>query len=64
MRKYLKNKISIIIPTFNEAENIVKLIEQIILEIEHKNFEIFVVDDGSSDQTVQNIFSNAKMSQN
>jgi len=58
MRKYLKNKISIIIPTFNEAENIVKLIEQIILEIEHKNFEIFVVDDGSSDQTVQNIFSN------
>ena len=57
MRKFIKDKISIIIPTFNEGENINKLIDGIIHEVKNREFEIIIVDDGSEDQTVDNIFS-------
>ena len=30
MRRFVKNKLSIIIPTFNEADNVNKLIDDII----------------------------------
>lgn len=43
--------ISIILPTFNEAELIKKLITNISLVIEGLNFEIVVVDDDSPDGT-------------
>ena len=56
MKKFLKNKISIIIPTYNEANNIISLIREIIKEIDNKDYEIIIVDDGSSDDTVNNIF--------
>ena len=55
MRKFIKEKISIIIPTFNEENNIVILIDKIISEMTDKNYEIIIVDDGSTDLTVNNI---------
>ena len=55
MRKFIKEKISIIIPTFNEENNIVILIDEIISEMTDKNYEIIIVDDGSTDLTVNNI---------
>ncbi len=58
MRKFIKNKISIIIPTYNEAENINTLLEEIINEVKNKEYEIIIVDDGSNDETVNNIFKN------
>ena len=43
--------ISVIIPTFNESNNISKIIDQLlVLDISH-NIEIIVVDDNSSDGT-------------
>ena len=49
-------KVSIILPTFNEADNIVKLIEDIIINIpkEYK-YEIMVVDDNSADGTYEKV---------
>ena len=46
-------KISIVIPIFNEAENIPQLIEQIEAAAKRHNFsyEIIAVDDGSTDQS-------------
>lgn len=43
--------ISIIIPTFNEADNITNLINQISLALKGKKFKIIVVDDDSPDKT-------------
>ncbi|MEO5911846.1 MAG: TIGR04283 family arsenosugar biosynthesis glycosyltransferase [Pelobium sp.] len=42
--------LSIIIPTYNESEQILKLLGQ-LQELSHKNLEILVVDGGSSDDT-------------
>ena len=53
--------ISIILPTYNEKENIVDLIKEIFLTIDKvNNFEILVVDDNSPDNTanaVKEVFS-------
>jgi len=43
------NKILIIIPTYNEAYNIKRLIPEILKQ--HSNIEILVIDDNSSDNT-------------
>ena len=51
MRRFVKNKLSIIIPTFNEADNVNKLIDEIIDEIQNKEYEIIIVDDGSTDNS-------------
>jgi glycosyltransferase involved in cell wall biosynthesis len=42
-------KICVIIPTYNEAEGIAKLVKEIRLQ----NLDVLVVDDGSSDNTFQ-----------
>ena len=50
----MKNKVSIIIPSFNEANFILALIEQINdIDLRDVNFEkeIIVIDDGSTDNT-------------
>lgn len=47
----MKNKVSVIIPTFNEAETIARTIRS-VQKIED-DIEIIVVDGGSSDATVQ-----------
>ncbi len=51
--------ISIIIPVYNENNNIVKLIEEIILVIKI-DIEIIVVDDCSTDETFKNVKSLTK----
>lgn len=43
--------LSIIIPTFNEAENIAKIISKISKVLQHDCYEIIVVDDDSQDGT-------------
>jgi dolichol-phosphate mannosyltransferase len=48
---------TVIIPTYNEEENIGKLIETILQYLDEKDFEIIVVDDDSTDNT-QEIVSN------
>ena len=45
------NKFSIIIPTFNEVNNIEILINEICIFLQKKIFEIIVVDDNSQDGT-------------
>ena len=50
-----KNTLSIIVPLFNEEENVIPLIENIFKTIgENQNFlELVLVDDGSCDSTVE-----------
>ncbi len=43
--------VSIIIPTYNEAENIVELIRRLTDTLQTTPFEIIVVDDNSPDKT-------------
>lgn len=57
------NKISIVLPTYNEADNILKLINEIEIVLRNKDYEIIVVDDDSKDNTgriVQKYFKNNK----
>ncbi len=44
--------VSVIVPAFNEGKVILRTIES-LLASDHKNFEILVVDDGSTDDTYQ-----------
>lgn len=46
-----KNKISVILPTYNEKDNIVTLIEQLAKQLNDRDYEIIVVDDNSPDGT-------------
>jgi dolichol-phosphate mannosyltransferase len=48
----MKNKISIILPTYNERENIIPLIERIIKAVPEEK-EILVIDDNSPDGTAE-----------
>lgn len=49
--------VSIIVPAYNEEINVVKTIHH-LLESTYQNFEIIVVDDGSTDATLNNVKSN------
>ena len=44
-------EVSIIIPTFNEADNILKVIHQIESNLDGCDYEIIIVDDNSPDGT-------------
>ena len=46
------NTISIIVPTYNERDNIVPLIERLSRTFANRNYEILLVDDNSKDGTV------------
>lgn len=48
----IKDTISLIIPTYNEKDNIKPLIERITKALKGSNFEIVVVDDNSKDGTI------------
>ncbi len=45
--------VSIIVPTYNEAENIPTLLERIHKALNHINYEIIIVDDNSPDGTAE-----------
>ena len=48
--------ISVIIPMYNEADNVDNLITEIVASLQqHITYEIIVVDDGSTDATYQNL---------
>lgn len=45
-------KVSVILPTYNESDNIIELLQEIIANIPEKyDYELIVVDDNSPDQT-------------
>src|SRR3989344_507964 len=51
--KYPKTSLSVIIPTYNDEENIAWVVEDTMLKLPEyfDDFEVIVVDDGSSDET-------------
>jgi glycosyltransferase involved in cell wall biosynthesis len=62
----MKKLISVIIPAFNEEENLAAIIERIekVFESLVYNFEIIIIDDGSSDSTIDYIKSEIKIKPN
>jgi dolichol-phosphate mannosyltransferase len=54
LRKPARQMVSIVSPTYNESENIRLLIERISQVMSGRKYEIIVVDDNSSDGTVEN----------
>ncbi len=51
----MSKKISLVIPIMNEEDNIKPLLEQISSSLEGWDYEVVLVDDGSSDQTTDRI---------
>lgn len=49
----IKQGVSVILPTYNEADNITPLINRISKSLQGRDFEILVVDDNSPDKTWQ-----------
>lgn len=47
--------LSVVVPLFNEEENVASLVGEICQALAGRNFEIVLVDDGSTDQTVARI---------
>ena len=48
-------KLSVVIPVMNEEDNIKPLIEQVDIALKEIEYELILVDDGSSDKTINNI---------
>ncbi|WP_340102955.1 glycosyltransferase family 2 protein [Rhodohalobacter sp. 8-1] len=48
--------ISILVPAYNEAENIIESVES-LLRLEYPEYEIIVINDGSSDDTVDRLIN-------
>lgn len=44
-------KATIIIPAYNEQDNIQDVIEDVISSVKYENFDVLVIDDGSTDKT-------------
>ena len=61
MKKFL---LSVIIPVFNEEDNIKPLLKRLISVLKPYQYEIIFVDDGSKDKTVQIIKEYAKINKN
>jgi dolichol-phosphate mannosyltransferase len=49
----MKDKISLIIPTYNEKDNIVPLVERVHQALSGYDYEILLVDDNSKDGTIE-----------
>jgi len=56
--------LSIVIPVYNEENNIKPLLQSLIPVIKPYNYEVVFVDDGSFDQTVENVKKETAKSQN
>ena len=48
-------EVSVVIPTYNESDNVRPLVESIAEELEGKEFEIVIVDDDSPDDTAEKV---------
>ncbi len=59
-KKCFDPKVSIILPTYNESENIGFLIDEISELLKNKNYEIIVVDDDSPDGTINIVEEKSK----
>ncbi len=51
----MSKKISLVIPVMNEEDNIQPLLEQVSSSLEGLDYEVVLVDDGSTDNTIPNI---------
>jgi len=51
----VSEKLSVVVPVYNEEENVGLLVDRIEGALQDKNYEIILVDDGSTDQTRQEI---------
>ena len=57
--------ISIVIPIYNEQDNIIKLIKEVRVALEKKiNYEIIIVDDGSDDNAYEVVNKINKINKN
>ena len=57
--------ISIVIPIYNEQDNIIQLIKEVRASLEKKiNYEIIIVDDGSDDNTYEVVNKINKINKN
>jgi dolichol-phosphate mannosyltransferase len=52
--------LSIIVPAYNEAENIARLLERVHRALQGINYEIVIVDDGSFDGTSEAALASAR----
>ncbi|MEQ9437440.1 MAG: glycosyltransferase family 2 protein [Cyclobacteriaceae bacterium] len=52
-------ELSVVVPLYNEEENVVELLTQLHYALEDYQYEIILVDDGSTDQTVSLIIAQA-----
>jgi len=59
-KKQNDKKLSVIIPTYNEEERIVKTLKEVEKTFAGMDYEIVVVDDGSTDKTWNKVFSYAE----
>lgn len=48
-------KVSVIVPTYNEADNIQPLLRGIVHALDGRDFEVIIVDDNSPDGTARNV---------
>ncbi|MCB0705555.1 MAG: glycosyltransferase family 2 protein [Saprospiraceae bacterium] len=51
----MRKKISVVVCVYNEEDNVRPLIEQITTALQGYSYEIIYVDDGSTDNTIQNL---------
>lgn len=49
---FIKDKVSIVIPTYNSEKTITKAINSVIYQ-NYKSYEILIIDDGSTDNTIK-----------
>ena len=52
--------ISILVPAYNESENIIESVES-LLRLEYPEYEIIVVNDGSSDDTIDQLINHYQL---
>jgi glycosyltransferase involved in cell wall biosynthesis len=58
----MDSSIKILIPVYNEEKTIIKILERISISCEQiKNYEVIVVDDGSTDETSTQLLSHSNL---
>ena len=54
---FIMKKLTLIIvmPVYNEQDNIEKVLEEILVQLDFKNFLIIILNDGSTDATLKKL---------